>query len=143
MEECVLFAKKIIEDWERFNDTTKLDRQSITTHLPRILLKTLRGSIIMVEEISDIESDSDNETSSQMISNHKYKYEIISKLKFMKLRVKQKWNDGIHSRHSHKSDKYKKRWDLGVEWIRLWQKGYSEHNDTKVDGMATFLLEQF
>lgn len=105
--ECVSMVDNIVEEWE----TIRTDCDSKTIQLPQVLLRTINGAIVMVDEVFEE-------------SPHEHKHEISVLLSSMKLRAKQKcFGDArVHTESSRSVRKF------GIEWVNFWKNCYLDNN---------------
>lgn len=105
--ECVSMANNIMEEW----DTIESHCDPKETQLPQVLLRTMQGSILMVDEVFE---ESQNE----------HRHEISLLLSSIKLKAKRKWHGELHTESNYSNSLRK----LGIEWITLWEQSFSDNN---------------
>ncbi|CCF59589.1 hypothetical protein KAFR_0H01790 [Kazachstania africana CBS 2517] len=108
-EECSSLVRTIIEDWQ----TLQVQYNIATIHLPQILLKSVNGTLILVDELKD-----------QINTQNSCNAKLLKKWK-----AKSNWHHGFPKNITQLRDRCDDdECELGAYWINLWKSCTIEHN---------------
>lgn len=108
-KECITLLDTICQEWGK----VKGNFPSKAVQLPQVLLKSIFGEFVLVDEVFD---------ENRPLEHH---HDLSIKLSSMKLKAKHKWFGETHT-----SQRYSDlMWQIGMEWVVFWKDCYIDNHD--------------
>lgn len=108
-KECVTLLDKICQEW----DNVKTKSNSRLIQSPQILLKSMFGEFVIVDEVFD---------ENRPLEHH---HDLSIMLSSMKLKVKHKWFGETHTFKEYSNS----MWKIGMEWVVFWKDCYIDNHE--------------
>lgn len=107
-KESVTLLARICEEWE----TVKCKNDSNMVQLPQVLLKSMFGEFVIVDEVFD---------ENRPLEHH---HDLSIMLSSMKLKVRHKWFGETHTFKEYSNS----MWKIGTEWVIFWKDCYIDNH---------------